>query len=80
VDAARKRAEVRQFYDPSTTDAWRQALLDRYNVAYVWYGPHERALSSGDTDLADALARAPYLRVAYDREGYLVYEVLRENP
>jgi hypothetical protein len=72
VDLAAKRAEVRRFYRAGTPDAWRQDLLTRYGVAYVWAGPHERTL--GDPDLAGT----PFLRLVYDREGYAIYEVLCE--
>jgi len=80
VDVARKRAEVQQFYSADTSDDWRQALLERYGVAYGWFGPHELALGrEGPTPGFDP-SRAPYLRAAYDQGGYTIYEVLRKNP
>lgn len=80
VDAERKRAEVEQFYRAEMSDAWRQALLARYGVAYVWFGPHERALGRESTAPGFDPSRAPYLRAIYDWDGYAIYEVLRENP
>jgi uncharacterized membrane protein len=80
VDAERKRAEVDQFYGAAATDEWRRALLKRYGVAYLWYGPHERAQGREASAPGFDPSGAPYLRAIYDRDGYAVYEVLRETP
>jgi hypothetical protein len=80
VDAERKRAEVQQFFCAETTDAWRQALLERYGVAFVWFGPHERALDSPGAAQTYDPASAPYLRAVYSQDEYTIYEVLHENP
>lgn len=54
-----RKAEVRQFFDPATSDAWRRDLLTRLSLNYVWYGPEERAL--GDYDPA----QSPFLRQVF---------------
>jgi uncharacterized membrane protein len=79
VDLERKRAEVLQFYSAGTTDAWRRQLLTRYGVAYVWYGPHERALGSQKTGSSHALGSTPVLRPVYNQDPYTIYEVLYDT-
>lgn len=79
VDLARKRAEVRTFYSASTADAWRQEILQRYDVAYLWYGPYERALGSKEGESIYDPSRARYLRPVFNQDGYRIYEVLLET-
>jgi len=67
VDADGKQVQVRRFFDASEGDDWRQELLARYGVAYVFVGPRERALGSYDPD------RAPYLVKVYEEGGYALY-------
>ena len=71
MDAERKRAEVRRFFEVGTADAWRQELLDTYGVDYVLWGPEERRLGSFEP------ATAPYLKPAYANGSYAVYRVVR---
>jgi len=73
VDAARKEAEVRRFFDGGTADAWRQQLLARYSVDYVLWGPEERDLGSFDP------RAVPYLDAVHEG-GYAIYRVLEEAP
>jgi hypothetical protein len=80
VDITRKRDEVRQFYSAEATDAWRQALLEQYGVAFVWFGPHERALGRESATQGFDPGSAPYLRAVYNRFKYAIYEVHHENP
>jgi uncharacterized membrane protein len=88
VDIERKREEVQRFYDSSyagaEADAWRRELLRRYDVAYVLFGPRERALAC-DPDRAmenkcqqraSELRRVSYLEVVYEEDGYVLYYVL----
>jgi hypothetical protein len=39
-----KRADIARFYATGTSPAERQAILTRYGVDYVWWGPAEREL------------------------------------
>ena len=80
IEVARKRAEVKEFYQAGMSDAWRRALLARYGVAYVWFGPHERALGRKGAVPGFDPGSASYLCAVYDRDSYAIYEVLRENP
>jgi uncharacterized membrane protein len=47
-DFAEKETAVAQFFTTATSPAARQAILDRYDVAYIWYGPRERELGGFD--------------------------------
>jgi hypothetical protein len=47
----RKRAEVARFFASGTPPAERQAMLAKYGVNYIWWGPREREL--GEISLAE---------------------------
>jgi hypothetical protein len=47
-DFAEKETAVTQFFAADTLTAERQAILDRYDVAYIWHGPRERDLGAFD--------------------------------
>jgi hypothetical protein len=57
------------FFQPETRDAWRQTLLQDYDLDYLFYGPEERALGAWNP------ANAPYLVPVYDQHGYQIYQV-----
>ncbi|MFB0546083.1 MAG: hypothetical protein ACETWB_04165, partial [Anaerolineae bacterium] len=44
VDLADKRKMVEAFFEARTSDRARRAILEKYNVAYLFYGPQERRL------------------------------------
>jgi hypothetical protein len=69
IYADRKRVEVERFFDAGEADAWREALLAQYGIAYVLVGPPERALGEFDAD------GAAYLEPVYANEDYAIYEV-----
>lgn len=71
VDYDNKVAEVAHFFAADTPDEWRRALLDRYNVVYVWHGPREQAL--GDFDPR----QAAYLRPIHTQGSITLYQVDR---
>ncbi len=48
IDYEAKETAVAQFYDSSTSDEWRQNLIEEYNIAYIWYGPREQELGNFD--------------------------------
>jgi hypothetical protein len=73
VDYAEKRAAVTRFYDAGTPDAQRQALVQAWDVAYVFHGPEERAL--GDFDPA----AAAWLEPAFRLGDVAVYRVALEE-
>ncbi len=64
-----KRPRVARFYAADTPDAERQALLAEGRIAYVLFGPRERALGGFDP------ARVDYLEWAYAEGDYAVYAV-----
>jgi hypothetical protein len=65
-----KLAEVAQFYDANTDDAWRQALLKQYHVVYVWHGSREQLLGTFTPETA------VYLQPAYQNETITIYRVI----
>jgi len=62
---------VRAFFDESSPDVDRRALLDAYGIDYVFHGPRERGLGHFDP------SNVPYLRRVYEQDGVAVYEVVR---
>ncbi len=69
VNAEEKEAQVEQFFDATTDDAWRRQLLARYGVDYVFWGPAERTMGAFNPHLAF------YLRPVYEGGDYAVFEV-----
>ncbi len=63
------RARVRAFYAVTTSLAQRQALLAMWDVRWVFWGPHERALGSWRPDAQPV----PGLRLRYNGQGYAFY-------
>ncbi len=67
VDYEQRTAEVAQFYQAATSDAWRLDLLEQYGVDYVWWGPRER-------ELGDFLPEtAVYLTPIYQNETITIF-------
>ncbi|MBI3912990.1 MAG: hypothetical protein HY327_02155 [Chloroflexi bacterium] len=71
VEWDRKFEQVEQFFRGETDEAARRALIARYRVAYVFYGPRERELGAFDP------ARADYLEPAYSNAQVTIYRVKR---
>jgi len=69
VDFADKEAIVNQFFDSSTSDAWRQEELNKFRVDYVWFGPREQAVGDFDPDTA------VYLTPVYKNETITIFAV-----
>jgi hypothetical protein len=67
---AQKEPRVAAFYQSATSEAERQQLLKEGQIAWVLYGPHERAL--GDFDPATA----SYLNGRFRSGEYSVYQVI----
>lgn len=66
-----KGAFATRFFDAATDDAWRQGLLEAYDIDYVFWGPRERESGAFDPRTVS------YLRPIYDADGYAVFEVGR---
>jgi hypothetical protein len=69
-----KQEAVKRFFAAATDDGWRQELLAKYGIVYVFCGPEERAL--GDWNPGGA----PYLAQVYNQEGYSIYRVKERSP
>ena len=69
IHSEEKEGIVRQFFQAQTSDAYRKEILRRYNIAYLFYGPAERAL--GDFQPATR----PCLEKAFTNGRYTIYEV-----
>jgi uncharacterized membrane protein len=69
IHVEEKENIVGQFFQAQTSDAYRKETLRQYNIAYVFYGPVERAL--GDFQPATS----PYLKEVFTNDRYAIYEV-----
>jgi hypothetical protein len=65
-----RRREVEHYFDLVSDDAWRQSLLRRYGVAYVFAGPAERELGLFDP------GPVTYLEWVFENDETAVYRVL----
>lgn len=65
-----KIAQLRQFYDPDTPDAWRRAFLTDIGAVYVWVDVETRALGGWD------LEQAAYLQPVFRSGQVTIYRVL----
>jgi hypothetical protein len=70
VFLAQKQPRVAAFYRRSTSDTDRRALLADGRIAFVVFGPRERALGDFNPDAAD------YLRWRLSSGEYAIYEVV----
>jgi hypothetical protein len=69
VRCEEKEAAVARFFAADTPDQERVALLERYGVSHLFYGPYEQALGSFDPEASD------YLVKVFARNGVRVYAV-----
>jgi hypothetical protein len=67
-----KEEAVRQFFDPTTEDAYRQGLIDRYDIDWVFYGPSEQSFGSWDP------SSAIFLEPAFRAPPYEIHRVRGE--
>ena len=65
-----KRADVEAFYGDKTDDANGRALLARYGVDLVWWGPRERELGPFRP------GEAAYLEPVYEKDGISILRVV----
>jgi hypothetical protein len=66
-----KRADVAQFYASGTSPAGRQAILARYEVDFIWWGPAEWSL--GDASPAGM----PGFQLAFQQENVQIWSAER---
>ena len=72
-DRTRKKEEIEQFFDRTTSNGWRKEFLIRERIAYVFWGPKERALGAFQP------ATLSLLNPVYSTEGVVVYSVKRPH-
>ena len=60
---------VDAFYKVSTPDSERQALIEEFDIRYIFWGPEERAI--GDWDPLQAV----YLTTIYKQGEYQIFQV-----
>jgi hypothetical protein len=64
-----KLADVDSFFNSAVDDAWREALLARFRIGYVYSGPRERELGNFNP------GQATYLQVVYSNSDVTIYRV-----
>jgi hypothetical protein len=64
-----KQRDLERFFDLATDDVWRRQLLAEHRIAWVFYGPAERALGAWDP------AGATYLELVSEHNGYRLFHV-----
>jgi hypothetical protein len=69
IEAEEKRALAETFYQAQTEKSVRRGIIEGHHIAYVFYGPRERALSGGQLEAASMLSEA------YTNPGVTVYQV-----
>jgi len=72
IRLSQKRTEAQAFYSASA-EFDRPRFLDRYGIAYVFYGPRERGMGGFDPSAAS------YLEPTFQHGDVVVYEVIRED-
>jgi hypothetical protein len=68
TDYEHKSARIEKFFQSTTSDAERLAILLSSGCRYVFYGPQERKIGSVD------LGRVPYLKLVYENADVRIYE------
>jgi hypothetical protein len=61
--------QIRQFYDPNTSDSWRQNFLAEIGAVYVWYDGYARAIGGWNPATAD------YLNPVFTSDTVTIYRV-----
>jgi hypothetical protein len=69
IDSEEKSTAVTRFFATDTSDEERVAMLEKYDVAYLFYGPDEQALGAFDPD------GNSYLIQRFSQDGIRVYAV-----
>ncbi len=60
---------VQSFFQSNTSAEERMALIDQFDIDYVFWGPEERRLGAWDPRVER------HLRLLYDQDGYLIFAV-----
>ncbi len=70
IDYVQKRGDVEAFFQSQTDDSTRLSILREHRIAYLFYGPQERAL--GDFNPEDK----PYLVKTFGNSEISIYRIL----
>ena len=65
-----KRAAMKRFFDPLTSDEWRAQFLRDGNITYVFATPAEQFTPGNARSLSPV----------YQAEGYTIYQVMSDRP
>ena len=65
VDYEKKLSQVKQFWQANTPNSWRQALVKKWHITYIYQGMYENALYQGNI--------TPPGRLVYDQVGVKIY-------
>ena len=75
IDYIQERGAVEAFFQSQTDDSSRLNILQAYGIAYLFYGPQERALDSFNPE------DKAYLMKSFSNSEVSIYQVLEvENP
>jgi hypothetical protein len=69
VNLENLQEEIGLFYSTNGNDQERLALIDEFEVKYVFWGPHEKVLGEWDPSEAD------YLDLIYDQDDHKIFQV-----
>jgi hypothetical protein len=69
IDFNHKRDVVKDFFDPATSDAERRAIIQKYGIGYIFFGPAEREVGAYDP------VTSPWLTLAFSNSNVDVYRV-----
>ena len=64
-----KERLLKRFYDPATTDTWRNHFLKDMGAVYLWYDEYARTLGDWDP------AAATYLQPVFVTDSLSIYRV-----
>jgi hypothetical protein len=67
LNFSEKADQVEQFWDASTSDAWRQAFIEQWQITHIYQGQYERQIMQEEVK--------PPGEVVYDQGGVIIYEV-----
>jgi hypothetical protein len=74
IDFNHKREVVKDFFDPATSDAERRAIIQKYGIGYIFFGPAEREVGAYDP------VTSPWLTLAFSNSNVDVYRVQDAAP
>jgi hypothetical protein len=74
IDFNHKREIVEDFFDAATPDAERQAVVQKYGIRYIFFGPAEREGGAYDP------VTSPWLTLAFSNSNVDIYRVEDGTP